>query len=66
MRCPWRDPLAFLLRKEGFDTTIVTDGASALPEFERVGLDIVLLDVMLPGLSGIEVCKSIRAIRRCR
>ncbi|PXW35389.1 UNVERIFIED_CONTAM: winged helix family two component transcriptional regulator [Williamsia faeni] len=55
------DPLAFLLRKEGFDTTIVTDGASALPEFERVGPDIVLLDVMLPGLSGIEVCKSIRA-----
>jgi two-component system, OmpR family, response regulator RegX3 len=54
------DPLAFLLRKEGFDATIVTDGTSALPEFERVAPDIVLLDVMLPGVSGIEVCKSIR------
>ena len=55
------DPLAFLLRKEGFEATIVTDGASALPEFERVGPDIVLLDVMLPGASGTEVCKAIRA-----
>ncbi|WP_110468088.1 response regulator transcription factor [Williamsia limnetica] len=55
------DPLAFLLRKEGFEATIVTDGNSALPEFERVSPDIVLLDLMLPGASGTEVCKAIRA-----
>ncbi len=44
------DPLAFLLRKEGgFEATVVSDGPSALAEFERVGADIVLLDLMLPG-----------------
>ena len=36
------DPLAFLLRKEGFEATVVTDGPSALAEFERAGADIVL------------------------
>ena len=43
------DPLAFLLRKEGFEATVVADGPSALAEFERAGADIVLLDLMLPG-----------------
>ena len=43
------DPLAFLLRKEGFEATVVTDGPSALAEFDRAGADIVLLDLMLPG-----------------
>ena len=46
------DPLAFLLRKEGFEATVVADGPSALAEFERSGADIVLLDLMLPGMSG--------------
>lgn len=55
------DPLAFLLRKEGFETTIVNDGPSALAEFDRSGADIVLLDLMLPGMSGTEICKVIRA-----
>ena len=55
------DPLAFLLNKEGFDTTVVTDGPSALAEFDRAGADIVLLDLMLPGMSGTEVCKQLRA-----
>lgn len=55
------DPLAFLLRKEGFDTTVVGDGPSALAEFDRAGADIVLLDLMLPGMSGTEVCKQLRA-----
>ena len=54
------DPLAFLLRKEGFETTIVADGSRALGEFDRVSPDIVLLDLMLPGMSGTEVCKSLR------
>ncbi len=55
------DPLAFLLRKEGFETTIVTDGPSALAEFERSGADIILLDLMLPGMSGTDVCRRLRA-----
>jgi len=55
------DPLAFLLRKEGFETTVVTDGPSALAEFDRAGADIVLLDLMLPGMSGTDVCKQLRS-----
>ena len=55
------DPLAFLLRKEGFEATVVTDGPSALAEFDRAGADIVLLDLMLPGMSGTEVCRQLRA-----
>ena len=54
------DPLAFLLRKEGFEATVVTDGPSALAEFDRAGADIVLLDLMLPGMSGTDVCKQLR------
>ncbi|WP_028846945.1 MULTISPECIES: response regulator transcription factor [Thermocrispum] len=54
------DPLAFLLRKEGFTTAIATDGQQALEEFDRNGADIVLLDLMLPGMSGTDVCKKLR------
>src|SRR5690606_10997415 len=54
------DPLAFLLRKEGFTTAIATDGPQALEEFDRNGADIVLLDLMLPGMSGTDVCKKLR------
>lgn len=54
------DPLAFLLRKEGFEVTVVGDGPSALSEFDRSGADIVLLDLMLPGMSGTDVCKQLR------
>lgn len=55
------DPLSFLLRKEGFETTVAVDGPAALAEFDRTGADIVLLDLMLPGMSGTEVCKQLRA-----
>lgn len=55
------DPLSFLLRREGFDVTVVDDGNAALAEFDRNGADLVLLDLMLPGLSGTEVCKRLRA-----
>lgn len=55
------DPLAYLLRKEGFETTVAADGPTALAEFDRAGADIVLLDLMLPGMSGTEVCKQLRA-----
>src|SRR6202050_2236532 len=55
------DPLAFLLRKGGFEATVVTGGPAALSEFDRAGADIVLLDLMLPGMSGTDVCKQLRA-----
>lgn len=54
------EPLAFLLRKEGFEVAVSVDGPSALESFERSGADIVLLDLMLPGMSGTEVCKQLR------
>lgn len=54
------DPLAFLLRKEGFSAAVAATGQQALEEFERNGADIVLLDLMLPGMSGTDVCKQLR------
>lgn len=54
------EPLAFLLKKEGFDVRIAGDGPTALAEFDSHHVDIVLLDLMLPGMSGTEVCKNIR------
>ena len=55
------DPLDYLLRKEGFETSLVTTGPAALAEFDRAGADLVLLDLMLPGMSGTEVCRTLRA-----
>jgi two-component system response regulator RegX3 len=54
------DPLAFLLRKEGFTTAVAATGQDALEEYDRNGADIVLLDLMLPGMSGTDVCKALR------
>lgn len=54
------DALAFLLGKEGFDVSVAADGVSALEIFNREGADLVLLDLMLPGLSGTEVCRQLR------
>jgi two-component system response regulator RegX3 len=54
------DPLAFLLRKEGFTAAVAATGQDALTEFDRNGADIVLLDLMLPGMSGTDVCKALR------
>jgi len=56
----YSDPLAYFLRKEGFDVVIADTGPGALDEFDRTGADIVLLDLMLPGLSGTEVCRELR------
>lgn len=55
------DPLAFLLRKEGFDVILASDGPTALEQFDNNTVDIVLLDLMLPGMSGTDVCKQLRA-----
>ena len=56
----YSDALAYMLRKEGYEVAIAADGHSALTEFDRNGADIVLLDLMLPGLPGTEVCRQIR------
>ena len=56
------DPLAYLLQKEGFDTLVAQDGPSALDQFGDNDVDLVLLDLMLPGMSGTEVCKSLRSV----
>ena len=54
------DPLAYLLRREGFDVEIAEDGPAAVEAFAARGADIVLLDLMLPGMPGTEVCRIIR------
>ncbi len=56
----YSEALSYVLRKEGFDVAIAETGPDALTEFERNGADIVLLDLMLPGLPGTEVCRQIR------
>ena len=54
------EPLAFLLGKEGYEVVVAADGNEALAKFEKSGADLVLLDLMLPGMSGTEVCRQIR------
>ncbi len=54
------DALSFMLRREGYDVAVAEDGAKALEEFDRNGADLVLLDLMLPGVSGTEVCRTLR------
>jgi two-component system, OmpR family, response regulator RegX3 len=54
------DPLSYLLEQEGFEVAVAGTGPDALAEFDRSGADIVLLDLMLPGLSGTEVCRRLR------
>ena len=53
--------LTIVLRGEGFDTAVVGDGARVLPVVRELRPDLVLLDLMLPGMNGIDVCKAIRA-----
>jgi two-component system, OmpR family, response regulator RegX3 len=55
------DALSYMLGREGFEAVVAATGPEALEEFDRAGADIVLLDLMLPGLSGTEVCRALRA-----
>ncbi len=58
----FRDTLAFNLRRDGFDVTTAADGLSAVEAFQKTEPDLILLDLMLPGISGIEVCKRVREV----
>ena len=55
------EPLSFLLGKEGYQTDIASDGLMAIEKFNKNGADLILLDLMLPGMAGTEVCKEIRS-----
>jgi two-component system response regulator RegX3 len=55
------DALSYMLRREGFDAVVTATGPDALEEFDRSGADVVLLDLMLPGLPGTEVCRTLRS-----
>jgi two-component system response regulator RegX3 len=56
----YSDALSYMLRKEGFEVSLAGTGPDARVEFEKTGADIVLLDLMLPGMPGTEVCRRIR------
>jgi two-component system, OmpR family, response regulator MtrA len=55
------DALSYMLRREGFEVAVCPTGPDAIEAFDRHGADLVLLDLMLPGKDGIDVCKEIRA-----
>ncbi|MFM8752338.1 MAG: response regulator [Actinomycetota bacterium] len=58
------EALEFLLGKEGFQVVTAATGTEALRKFEQGGIDLVLLDLMIPEISGTEVCRQIRAKSR--
>ena len=58
------DALSFMLRKEGFLVSVAPTGPDAIAQFDREPADLVLLDLMLPGMSGTDVCRTIRAKSR--
>lgn len=55
------EPLAYLLRREGYEVEIAEDGPAALAAYREQGADLILLDLMLPGMPGTEVCRQVRA-----
>jgi two-component system, OmpR family, response regulator RegX3 len=57
----WSDPLSYMPRKEGFEVAVAATGPQALAVFDRSGADIVLLDLMLPQMPGVEVCRQLPA-----
>ena len=54
------EPLSFLMGREGYEVEVAADGNEAINKFDKGGADLILLDLMLPGMSGTEVCKQIR------
>ena len=51
---------SYLLKKEGFDTLICNTGEDALEEINKERFDLILMDIMMPGISGIELCAKVR------
>ncbi len=58
----YREATAFMLRREGFEVAVAADGRSGLAEFNRSGADVVLLDLMMPGMPGTAVCRELRQL----
>ena len=56
----YRDPLTYQLKREGYEVLAAADGVAALELFAQHGADLVLLDLMLPGMPGTEVCRALR------
>ncbi|QXT63339.1 response regulator transcription factor [Tessaracoccus palaemonis] len=57
----YREALSFMLGKEGFEVVTASDGTQGIALFDAQGADLVLLDLMMPGISGLEVCRQLRA-----
>lgn len=60
----YREAMAYMLQAEGFEVTTAVDGVAGLAEYARSGADLVLLDLMMPGMSGTEVCRRLQADRK--
>jgi DNA-binding response OmpR family regulator len=61
---PLRDSLSYTLRKAGYEVTTAADGATAIKQFHKQVPDLILLDLMLPEVDGMEVCWRIRAFSK--
>ena len=61
-----RAALEFLLRREGFEVRDAADGASAIQECASFRPDLILLDILMPGMDGFEVCRHIKATPETR
>jgi DNA-binding response OmpR family regulator len=58
--------LEYLMQREGFDVRVARDGLQAIEAIESDPPDLVLLDIMMPGKTGLEVCQQVRAVERLR
>ncbi|WIY82276.1 response regulator transcription factor [Propionimicrobium sp. PCR01-08-3] len=56
----YRDAVGYMLQREGFEVAEAADGEAGLAEYDRGGADLVLLDLMMPGMGGIEACRQLR------
>jgi adenylate cyclase len=62
----YREALAYMLRKEGFEIVEAADGAGGLAVYERVGADLVLLDLMMPEMNGFDFLVELRKVPACK
>lgn len=57
----YRESVSYMLRREGYEVIEAADGITGLAAYDRTGADLVLLDLMMPGMSGTEVCRQLRS-----